>query len=309
MLTRAYRYCEWITAHHYENFPVASWLLPARLRPHVAAIYAFARAADDFADEKKYEGRSLELLERWRKSLWDHSDHPIFIALSNTIREFNLPVQLLDDLLTAFTLDVTKRRYSDWDDLLMYCRYSANPVGRLVLALFGIRDAELERQSDCICTGLQLANHWQDLARDLARDMLYIPQDLMRQYGVTETELTKYANGAGKRSRTRSTLVSRSERTPVDGDSRPRSCGTAPRQEFRTLLAELVTRARRLFDEGEPLVGHLSGGLRLEIKLTVLGGRAILDRIEKSDYDVFRHRPTISTFDKIGLLTRAVLSR
>lgn len=279
MLTRAYRYCEWITAHHYENFPVASWLLPARLRPHVAVIYAFARAADDFADEKKYEGRSLELLERWRKSLWDHSDHPIFIALSNTIREFNLPVQLLDDLLTAFTLDVTKRRYSDWDDLLMYCRYSANPVGRLVLALFGIRDAELERQSDCICTGLQLANHWQDLRIDVARDMIYIPQTLMKQFGVTEQELTGLA--------VRAELVE---------------------ARFQSLMAELVSRARALFDEGEPLVRHLSGGLRLEIKLTVLGGRAILNRIEKSDYDVFRHRPTISTFDKIGLLTHAALS-
>ncbi len=281
-MDRAYRYCEWITAHHYENFPVASWLLPARLRPHVAAIYAFARAADDFADEARYRGRSLDLLDRWRKSLWSGAEHPIFIALSQTVREFDLPVQLLDDLLTAFTLDVTKRRYNDWGDLLMYCRHSANPVGRLVLALFGIRDAELERQSDCICTGLQLANHWQDLRIDWARDMLYIPQTLMREFKVTEEDLKNLAVHA----------------SPVEA-----------RQRFRALMAELVSRARRLFDGGEPLTRRLNGGLRLEIKLTVLGGRAILNRIEKSDYDVFRHRPTISTLDKIGLLTRAALSR
>ena len=391
-ISRAYRYCAWITARHYENFPVASRLLPARLRPQVAAVYAFARAADDFADEEKYSGRSLELLNRWRvalracvippggdpaaaprsslsqdktrrmetrdlasagsppgrnpalapltspspnrterKETFDVAraesppgggNHPIFIALGDTIRRHHLPVQLLDDLLTAFTMDVTKRRYADWGELLTYCRYSANPVGRLVLALFGIHDPVLERQSDCICTGLQLANHWQDLRIDMARGMLYIPQDLMRQFGVTEEELRSYLPGTGdagdvppaaaRSSADPSFLFpsSRGRGLSEHGNGRhDPAAGPVPGEPFRALMKELVGRAHALFDEGEPLVRNLKGGLRLEIKLTVLGGRAILDRIEKSNYDVFYHRPVISTFDKLRLLTAAVFSR
>ena len=295
-LRGAYRYCEWITYRHYENFPVASWLLPAPMRPHVAAVYAFARSADDFADEARYHGRSLELLDGWRKSLWASCGngtvraepveartiaHPVFIALADTVRRHDLPVQLLDDLLTAFTMDVTKRRSADWPDLMNYCKHSANPVGRLVLLLSGLRDEELHARSDDICTALQLANHWQDLRIDLGRDILYIPQDLMREYGVTEAELNGYLPGTG---------------------------GPVPGSSFRSLMKELVARARVLFDSGEPLVRHLKGGLRLEIRLTLLGGRAILDRIEAADYDVFRRRPLLSTPDKLGLLTRALLS-
>ena len=162
-MREAYRYCEWVTAHHYENFPVASWLLPKQIRPHVAAVYAFARSADDFADEGRYRGRSLELLNLWRNALRSScnggsaamiSSHPIFLALADTVRRYDLPVQLLDDLLTAFTMDVTKRRYADWEELLTYCRYSANPVGRLVLLLSGIRDPQLHVRSDDICTAL-----------------------------------------------------------------------------------------------------------------------------------------------------------
>lgn len=286
-LDRAYRYCEWITTHHYENFPVASWLLPKRIRPHVAALYAFARAADDFADEAKYQGRSLELLQQWRSALWacqvapDGATpaHPIFLALSHTIRECRLPVQWLDDLLTAFTMDVTQRRYADWEELMTYCRYSANPVGWLVLALFGLHDLEHQQMSDRICTGLQMANHWQDLRIDLRRDILYVPQTLLRQFHVAEEELLM---GAGS--------------------------GTwHPTDRFRQMMKELMSRTRRLFDEGEPLVQRLRGGLRLEIKLTLLGGRAILDRIESSAYDVFSRRPVLSRADKIRLLIHAAL--
>jgi hydroxysqualene synthase len=324
-LDRAYRYCEWMAAHHYENFPVASRFLPKRIRPHVAAVYAFARAADDFADETRFCGRSLELLQQWRKSLWDSCDggvpstgpaagelpppsvlgpstksglagaaaasspaapvpsvHPIFLALSHTVRECGLPVQWLDDLLTAFAMDVTQRRYADWEDLLTYCRYSANPVGRLVLALFGIRDPHLDRLSDCICTGLQLANHWQDLRRDLRRGMLYIPQRLLQEFRVTEGELQGYLQPAA----------------------------TERSLQYRRLMKELVQRARRLFQEGEDLPNRVSaGGLRLELRLTLLGGRAILDRIEASSYDVFGHRPVLSRADKIRLLIRAALPR
>ncbi|MBI3322293.1 MAG: squalene synthase HpnC [Candidatus Omnitrophica bacterium] len=328
VLSDAYRYCEWINTHHYENFPVGSWLLSARVRPHVSAVYAFARTADDFADERKYQGRSLELLSRWRASLknltpvpgtnppfgtryqtplWyqvpnrppvpgtEFGSHPIFLALADTVRRFDLPVQLLDDLLTAFTMDVTKKRYADWEELMTYCRYSANPVGRLVLLLCGIRDPERHALSDSICSGLQLANHWQNLAQDAARDMLYVPQDLMKRHGVSEEELIK--------------LSVRAE--PVEAQTaRPstssgRTGMTSP--QFVALMRELVARARALFDAGEPLVGKLSGGLRLEIKLTALGGRAILDRIERAGYDVFRDRPVLSGLEKARLLTHAIL--
>ena len=382
----AYRYCGWITTRHYENFPVASWLLPPRMRPHVAAVYAFARSADDFADEARYHGRALELLGQWRAALWAScngsalvppgigfvrarsermegtsrqkeplvpqssltrlpggtdwiavagpvpGDHPIFLALADTVRRHDLPVQLLDDLLTAFTMDVTKRRYADWPDLMNYCRHSANPIGRLVLLLSGIRDEELHRRSDDICSALQLANHWQDLRIDLARDILYIPQDLMRAHGVTEAELRKMLpavgdassrdgqagldrpSGQGVPSGQRGTSEGGRERETSQGFrasgglDRLGAAGPAASESFRNLMKELVERTRVLFDAGEPLVKHLKGGLRFEIKLTLAGGRAILDRIEAADYDVFHRRPVISTPDKVGLLTRALLS-
>ncbi len=292
-LQRAYRYCQWITDHHYENFPVASLLLPKEKRPYVAAVYAFARSADDFADEAKYQGRSLELLGEWRAALHviardpergegdrsnlDLAPHPLFLALADTIRRFGLPVQLLDDLLTAFAMDVTKRRYVDWEDLMNYCRYSANPVGRLVLTIFGHSDPEMFRLSDCICTGLQLANHWQDLRIDWGKDLLYVPKTLMDQFGVGEEDI---------------------QRIQTDGTA----------EAFRALMQELVDRADALFKEGEPLVEKVSGRLRLELKLTVLGGRAILRQIRASDYDVFSRRPVLSGPQKAGLFLHAVVS-
>ena len=287
-LEQAYRYCGWLTYRHYENFPVASWILPKASRPHIAAIYAFARSADDFADESRYQGRSMELLESWRRALHSCANgqqraegHPIFLALGNTIRKCQLPVQWLDDLLTAFTMDVTKRRYATWEELLGYCRYSANPVGRLVLTVFGIRDPQLHLYSDRICTALQLANHCQDLRIDLARDLLYIPQTLLAQYGVTEEELKNLA-------------------------ARPEPSGKLRMTgKFQALMAELVRRARELFDEGAPLIGRACGRLRFELKLTLLGGRTILDRIESAQYDVFRRRPVLSVWSKATLLFHA----
>ncbi len=300
----AYRYCEWITSHHYENFPVASWLLPTAKRRFVSAMCAFARAADDFAYEEKYQGRSLELLNGWKRALWacasdpDHPEqgrlpfdglrangrvegHPIFIALADAIRRCRLPPQLLEDLLTAFTMDVTKRRYADWEELLTYCRYSANPVGRLVLAVFGRPEPALHELSDRICTGLQLTNHWQDLSLDLPRkDRLYIPLDLMARHGVTEADLKSFRPG---------TSYPQRDLTP-----------------FKGLMAELVERTRAIFDAGEPLLDRVSGRLRLELKLTLLGGRAILDRIAAADYDVFSRRPVLSGRAKLNLLARAL---
>lgn len=278
-LQEAYRYCRWITEHHYENFPVASWLLPRDKRPFIAAIYAFARSADDFADESKYQGRSLELLNLWRSSLractnGTRQDHPIFLALSDALKRCDLPIQLCDDLLTAFIMDVTKKRYADWEELLTYCRYSANPVGRLVLRIFGYQDEQLLQLSDYICTGLQLANHWQDLAVDLAKDRLYIPQDFLERYQVSEKNLFSH------------------EATPG----------------FQSLMEELVTQAHVLFDAGEPLLDHVRGRLRWELKLTLLGGRAILNRIGAARYDVFRHRPALSAFNKLTLGAYALFS-
>ncbi len=300
-LEQAYRYCRWITDRHYENFPVASWLIPKEKRPYIAAIYAFARSADDFADETRYQGRSLELLNAWKAALWASTSaepqatcttdgvptsHPIFIALADAIHRCRLPVELLDDLLTAFKMDVTKKRYANWEELLTYCRYSANPVGRLVLTVFGIQDPQLHGWSDRICTGLQLANHWQDLSVDLRKDLLYIPQDLLNRYGVTVEELKQMQKGRDPRG------------------SRPN--GSRP---FKALMEELVKRARALFDQGEPLLNRLTGRLRLELKLTVSGGRAILDRIEASGDEVFHHRPKLSSWEKLRLLTHALVSR
>lgn len=282
-LHEAYQYCQWLTYNHYENFPVASWLLPKEKRPFIAAIYAFARSADDFADEAKYRGKSLENLKWWREKLLACStnggaSHPIFIALADAIRQCQLPVQLLDDLLTAFTMDVTKRRYANWEELATYCRYSANPVGRLVLHVFGIEDPKLQEFSDSICTGLQMANHWQDLAIDfIEKDRLYVPQDFLTHHGVTEEELRA------------------TQRSP-------------PSENIQHLLKELVFSARLLFDQGEPLLQACSGRLRLELKLTLLGGRAILDKIEQVEYDVFRRRPVLSTGAKLKLLAHALLS-
>ncbi len=342
----AYRYCQWITAHHYENFPVGSRLVPRSQRPHVAAIYAFARSADDFSDEAKYRGRGLELLEQWRAALWACADgesvraarpgskaprragepvearmmaqtgpfalrraqgervgHPIFVALAETIRRCELPVQLLDDLLTAFRMDVVKSRYADWEELLDYCRCSANPVGRLVLAVFGIRDPELDRLSDRICTGLQLANHWQDLAIDfLQKDRLYIPQNLMREYQVRETDLRQLGMIQPVTLR-----FSKGDRNPFilrhAQDERLSILG-----RFQALMKELVRRAREQFDQGAPLIGRVPGRLRLELRITLLGGRAILERIEAADFDVFRRRPVLSTASKLQLLAHAFVS-
>ena len=291
-LQKAYQYCQWLTYSHYENFPVGSWFLPASKRPFISAIYAFARSADDFADEGKYQGKSLELLEAWRDALWisagdvfrkasstngNLKTHPIFLALRDTIQRCSLPLELLDDLLTAFTMDVTKKRYANWEELVTYCRYSANPVGRLVLIVFGYTDPGLYLLSDCICTGLQLANHWQDLSIDLLqKDRFYIPQDLLSKHWLTDQKLKQFAH-------------------------------ESMNDDFRSLMEELVRHSRKLFDQGEPLLGRVSSGLRLELKLTLAGGRAILDAIEAADYDVFQKRPVLSGMKKLMLLTRALL--
>jgi squalene synthase HpnC len=259
---------------HYENFPVGLFV-PKPKRRYVHALYAFARAADDFADEKAYEGMRQEKLDQWEARLHaayeGKAEDPIFLALGETVRRLEIPKPLLLNLLSAFRQDTVKSRYETWDELLDYCRRSADPVGRLVLLVFEYKDAALHPLSDAICTALQLANHWQDVAVDLRKDRIYIPRELMKRHGVNEWDLN-----AGK----------------VDG-------------AFRALMGELVGRARELFATGKPLCDRVGRDLRLEMRLTWLGGSGILDRIESVGYDVFRRRPAWGLGGKLGLAWRA----
>jgi len=270
----AFAYCEARTKAHYENFPVGLFVPRAR-RPYVYALYAFARTADDFADEPIYEGLRKEKLADWERLLdaacRGEAEGPIFVALAETVRRFAIPKQLLLDLLSAFRQDTEKDRYESWDELLDYCRRSADPVGRLVLLIFGYEDAELAPLSDAICSGLQLANHWQDVAVDLRKGRIYVPRALMVEHGVPEWDLN-----AGR---------------VTDG--------------FKALMADLVGCARELFARGRPLCDRVGRDLRFEMRLTWLGGTGILDRIEAAGYDVFRRRPSYRFLDKVALGWRA----
>lgn len=275
-VAEAYRHCQWLAFRHYENFPVASWLIPRAMRPHVAAIYAFARTADDFADETKDPGQALRHLGQWGEQLErcaaGAADHPVFVALADTIRAYELPIQLFRDLLTAFTRDVTVTRYATWDDLLArYCRYSANPVGRLVLLLFGYRDPMLHDLSDQICTALQLTNFWQDLGVDLAKGRIYVPQDAMARYGVTEPEFLQQR---------------------VD-------------DRFRRLMAHAADVTEQLFQQGSPLPSRVRGRLSWELRATWLGGMTVLRRVRAVGYDTFRHRPTLTWWDTLRIALQA----
>jgi len=265
---------------HYENFPVGSVLLPRRMRRHVAALYAFARTADDFADEgARSSDERLRLLDGWQRRLRQAStsDDPggpsaegepsdtveIFRALGISIRECALPVSLLEDLLSAFRQDVTVTRYSTWDDLFDYCRRSANPVGRLVLRIAGYQDARMDEWSDRICTALQLANFWQDVKVDFDRGRIYLPSDEQRAHGAREDDL-------------------RAGQVPL---------------AWQQALAAAATRTRTLFDAGRPLCAAVRGRLRYELRATWLGGVRILDRLEDGRFDVIRHRPTLGPLD------------
>ena len=276
-LERAYAHCEAIARRHYENFPVASLAVPRHLRPHVCAIYAFARGADDFADEPEFAGRRLESLDAWERaldrSLEGTADDPVFIALADTVNRCELPVGLLRDLLDAFRQDCTVSRYGSWADLVDYARRSANPVGRMVLWLFGHRDAERAARSDAICTALQFTNFWQDVAVDLAKDRIYLPSDARQRHGVSEGDLK--------------------EGRLHDG--------------FRALLAEMCAATRELYGQGRPLLAMVRGRLALELRLVWMGGRRVLDRIEDEGYDVFGHRPTLGAADRAGVLARALI--
>jgi squalene synthase HpnC len=275
-LAEARAWCKRLAETHYENFHVATWFLPERLRPHFHAIYAYCRVSDDLGDEVGDTAQSLALLNLWGRELdacyEGRARHPVFIALSETIRACNIPKEPFADLLTAFRQDQTVTRYATMAEVLGYCRYSANPVGRLVLYTCGYSDEERFRLSDATCSALQLANFWQDVKVDFAKDRVYIPQDDMQRFGATDTNLQQ-------------------------GISTP---------EFRALLKHEVDFARGLFLQGLPLIHMVDRDLAVDLDLFSRGGLEILNAIEREDYDVLRARPAISKRTKIQLALRAV---
>ncbi len=276
----AFSYCERMARSHYENFPVASLFVPARRRPFIWSVYAFARTADDFADEGTLSAdERIRKLDDWKRRLdacFDgRADHPVFIALAETARRTGIGPEPLADLLTAFRMDVTRSRYATFRDLLGYCRCSANPVGRLVLAIVGDATPKNIGHSDAICTALQLTNFWQDVAIDRSKGRVYVPLEDLERFGYT-------AEDFGAR--------------PVD-------------EGFRALMRFEVERTRALFDEGEPLAREVTPEIRFEIRLTLNGGRAILRAIEEQRFDVLTRRPALTLPGKLGLLFRSIVGR
>ncbi|WP_288129373.1 squalene synthase HpnC [Accumulibacter sp.] len=263
---------------HYENFPVASLLLPRRLRRPVEAIYRFARAADDIADEgDASDAVRLQGLAEYREELdrIEGGEPPArqdFAELAAIIREWHLPVQLLRDLLDAFAQDVVKKRYADYPELLDYCRRSANPVGRLLLHLVGRNSEANLHRSDCICSALQLVNFWQDIAIDWNKQRIYLPLGDLEYFGIAETDIA----------------------------------GGCWSEAWAALLDFQIERTRRLMSEGAPLVQQLPGRMGWEIRLTVQGGLRILERIQRVRGDVFRNRPMLGARDWLRIGGRAL---
>jgi squalene synthase HpnC len=278
-LEEAKAYCERLAKGHYENFSVATWFLPDRLKPHFYSLYAYCRISDDLGDEVGDPVKALQLLDEWEAELNECFDgsprHPVFVALRETVQACDVPKQLFADLLKAFRQDQTVSRYQTFDDLLGYCRYSADPVGRLVLYLCGYRDAERQALSDYTCTALQLANFWQDVVTDYGKGRIYLPLESLRKFGVTEKDIAD------------------------------RRCTP----EFRELMRFEVARAREWFDRGLPLVKLVDCDLALDIELFSRGGQAILNAIERQGYDVLRSRPVISKPQKFWLVLRAAFHK
>jgi len=269
---QAFQFCEHITRDHYENFPVASVLVPRDKRPHVYSIYSFARIADDYADEPGLTtAERIDSLGEWEEHLIDayrgHAHHPVFVALRETVDRFEMPIELFQHLLRAFRSDVTTHRYENFEEVLAYCENSANPIGRLILLLFNYRSESTLELSDSICTALQLTNFWQDVSVDLQKDRVYIPLDDIREFAYSEEELFQRSF------------------TPA----------------FRDLMCYQVDRTRQMFAEGRPLLNEVGRDLRRELRLTWKGGARILQKIEEAEYDVLSQRPALSIFDKASL--------
>ncbi|MGO9316562.1 MAG: squalene synthase HpnC [Terracidiphilus sp.] len=275
-LDEARAWCKKLAESHYENFHVASWFLPRDLRPHFYSIYAYCRVSDDLGDEVGNPEQALALLDLWGRELdacyEGRARHPVFVALAETIRECFIPKEPFADLLVAFRQDQIVTRYETIEDVLAYCRYSANPVGRLVLYACGELSEDNFRLSDFTCTALQLANFWQDVREDYAKGRIYIPKNDMEVFRVSEEQIAE------------------SVCTP----------------EFRGLMRSEVDYARELFEQGLPLIGRVNRDLALDLDLFSRGGLEILRAIERQGYDVLSARPAISKSRKLALLLRAV---
>ena len=280
-LAEARAWCRALTGSHYENFHVATFFLPRRVRPHFESIYAYCRVSDDLGDEVASPEIATRLLDSWGEMLDECYDtpersmHPVYVALHETIRECELPRQLFADLLHAFRMDQYKTRYETWEELLDYSHYSANPVGRLVLWVCGYREEPLALLSDKVCTALQLANFWQDVVEDAERGRRYIPAESMERFGVEEGQIE----------------------------------GRVITPEFRAMIEELVRRTRAMLLEGGAIGRQVDAELAVTLNLFRKGGEAILNGIAAQDYDVLRGRPVVSKARKAGLLLEALAGK
>jgi squalene synthase HpnC len=274
-LKEAYRYCKRLSKH-YENFTVGSFMLPREKRKHIWAIYAFCRFVDDLGDEAG--GNRLGLLDRWEEELnlcyMGQPRHVIMVALADTIERYEIPKELFLKLIKANRMDQQIKRYRTFEDLLYYCDHSANPVGRLFLYLFGYNDPKLQRLADCTCTALQLTNFWQDIALDLKKGRIYIPQEDMKQFGYSKKEL----------------------------------CNHVINTNFIELMSFELERTHKLFIKGLGLVDLVDRQIKVDLRLFSYGGMAILEKIKKCGYDVFRHRPTLSGWEKGWILFRSLVN-
>jgi squalene synthase HpnC len=278
-LAEAREYCARLARTHYENFSVASWFLPHRLRQHFFNVYAYCRISDDLGDEVGDTAASLELLDQWQRELdacfQGTPKHPVFVALAETVRQFDIPEYEFSDLLIAFRQDQTVTRFETFNDVLAYCKYSANPVGHLVLYLCGYRDSERQQLSDFTCTALQLANFWQDVTTDYAKGRIYVPLEDLRRFNVSEADIAHHRN------------------TPA----------------FCDMMKFEVERARDWFQQGLPLIAKVDRELAIDLDLFSRGGQEILRAIEKQSYAVLGDRPVISKPRKLALVARAALGK
>jgi squalene synthase HpnC len=278
-LEEAREYCRRLARTHYENFSVATWFLPKKLRQDFLNVYAYCRISDDLGDEVGDAAAALALLDDWQAQLdacyEGNPRHPVFVALADTVKKFGIPKHEFSDLLIAFRQDQTVTRFPTFDDVLAYCRYSADPVGHLVLYLCGYHDADRQQLADYTCTALQLANFWQDVSVDYAKDRIYLPLEDLRRYSVTEEDLAQKRN------------------TPA----------------FCEMMKFEVERARQWFDRGLPLVSKVDRELAVDIELFSRGGQEILNAIEHQRYAVLGRRPVISKTRKLALVARAALGK
>jgi squalene synthase HpnC len=278
-LEEARVYCERLAKSHYENFSVATWFLPKRLRQHFYNVYAYCRISDDLGDEVGDPQQSLELLDQWEAELnacyAGSPKHPVFVALTETVKQFGIPQHEFSDLLIAFRQDQTVTRFETFDDILAYCHYSANPVGHLVLYLCGYSDAERQQLSDYTCTALQLANFWQDVFVDYGKGRIYLPLEDLRRFGITGDD------------------IAQRRATP----------------QFVAMMKFEVERAREWFARGLPLVKMVNRELAIDLELFSRGGQEILNAIDRQGFDVLKARPEISKSRKLLLVLRAAMGK